>query len=129
MERPPRAAGASRAGAVPERLLAMSTGPGGPTPREGFGPRETPCMLLSFERPTSSGRVEPASAGARVSLEGASADLENCTALPTETGITVPVALRPADHRQDRKGTRWMPRHQESMKGVNGCDKPREGAE
>jgi hypothetical protein len=29
------------------------------------------------------------------------------------------------DHRQDSKGTRWMPWHQESMKGVNGCDKPR----
>ena len=33
------------------------------------------------------------------------------------------------DHRQDSKGTRWMPWHQESMKGVNGCDKPRLGAE
>jgi hypothetical protein len=32
------------------------------------------------------------------------------------------------DHRQDSKGTRWMPWHQESMKGVNGCDKPRLGA-
>ena len=29
------------------------------------------------------------------------------------------------DHRQDSKGTRWMPRHQESMKGVDDCDKPR----
>jgi len=29
------------------------------------------------------------------------------------------------DHRQDSKGAWWMPRHQESMKGVNGCDKPR----
>ena len=29
------------------------------------------------------------------------------------------------DHRQDSKGTWWMPWHQESMKGVNGCDKPR----
>src|SRR3954447_18485501 len=29
------------------------------------------------------------------------------------------------DHRQDSKGTRWMPWHQESMKGVDGCDKPR----
>ena len=33
------------------------------------------------------------------------------------------------DHRQDSKGTRWMPWHQESKKGVNGCDKPRLGAE
>ena len=29
------------------------------------------------------------------------------------------------DHRQDIKGTWWMPWHQESTKGVNGCDKPR----
>jgi hypothetical protein len=29
------------------------------------------------------------------------------------------------DHRQDVKGTWWMPWHQESKKGVNGCDKPR----
>ena len=29
------------------------------------------------------------------------------------------------NHRQDIKGTWWMPWHQESMKGVDGCDKPR----
>ncbi len=28
-------------------------------------------------------------------------------------------------HRQDSKGLRWMPWHQESMKDVDGCDKPR----
>jgi hypothetical protein len=28
-------------------------------------------------------------------------------------------------HRQDVKGLRWMPWHQESMKDVDGCDKPR----
>ena len=33
------------------------------------------------------------------------------------------------DHRQDSKGAWWMPWHQESTKGVNGCDKPRLGAE
>ena len=30
-----------------------------------------------------------------------------------------------SDHRQDSKGTWWMPWHLESMKGVNDCDKPR----
>ena len=99
-------------------------------------------MLLSFERPAAS----PAGAF--------SADLENCTAMPTSasmrkhgrrpclwarlrtspgeagvTGITARPVRRMRDHRQDMKGTRWMPRHQESMKGVNGCDKPRGGAE
>jgi len=28
-------------------------------------------------------------------------------------------------HRQDSKGTRWMPWHQEPKKDVDGCDKPR----
>jgi hypothetical protein len=30
-----------------------------------------------------------------------------------------------AAHRQDIKGTRWMPWHQETKKDVDGCDKPR----
>ena len=34
-----------------------------------------------------------------------------------------------AAHRQDSKGTRWMPWHQETKKDVDGCDKPRLGAE
>ena len=82
-------------------------------------------MLLSFERP-------PRQSAERRLF----ADLENCTIMPTKhrlfhkavrTGITARTRLpgRARDHRQDRKGTRWMPWHQESMKGVNGCDKPR----
>ena len=57
------------------------------------------------------------------------ADLENCT-VANDTGITgqEPQGSFP-DHRQDSKGTWWMPWHQESKKGVNGCDKPRLGAE
>jgi hypothetical protein len=30
---------------------------------------------------------------------------------------------------QENKGTRWMPWHQEPMKDVDGCDKPRGAAE
>ena len=81
-------------------------------------------MLLSFERPA------PSPGEQRLF-----ADLENCTIMPTKhrlaravrTGITARIAFQADthDHRQDRKGTRWMPWHQESMKGVNGCDKPR----
>ena len=42
------------------------------------------------------------------------------------TGITEPHReCGGFDHRQDSKGTWWMPWHLESMKGVNGCDKPR----
>src|SRR5215212_6867620 len=78
-----------------------------------------------------------------------SADLENCTVANNHGYHRAPVVARcdgrylgrrpaglagPAkdadrDHRQDVKGTWWMPRHQESMKGVDGCDKPRGGAE
>lgn len=97
-------------------------------------------MLLSFERPTAGvpgGRPLP--------------DLENCTVIqqtdvtPTHRGPSGPLSCVTyrgtslslggvhckidQDHRQDVKGTRWMPWHQESKKGVNGCDKPRGGAE
>jgi hypothetical protein len=98
-------------------------------------------MLLSFERPASAGRLARLRPrrlpGGRNRL---SADLENCT-VANETGITgrsrkaspvgisseIPRESRQGfpDHRQDSKGTRWMPWHLESMKGVNGCDKPR----
>ena len=86
--------------------------------------------------------------GRRYSL---STVLENCTEATSaaidkrrlKTGITGPLAIilicaclfrgaedhDRSDHRQDSKGTWWMPWHQESMKGVNGCDKPRLGAE
>ena len=65
------------------------------------------------------------------------ADLENCTEATSaaidkrrlKTGITGSIREDGSDHRQDSKGTRWMPWHQESKKDVNGCDKPRLGAE
>ena len=46
---------------------------------------------------------------------------------PCATASPLGVALDrwALDHRQDSKGTRWMPRHQESMKGVDDCEKPR----
>ena len=77
-------------------------------------------MLLSFERPGPN----PGRASSRTLK----------TAQPCQqTGITGcfidPRVGEVPDHRQDRKGTRWMPRHQESMKGVDGCDKPRGVAE
>ena len=77
-------------------------------------------MLLSFERPSP----RPGRASSRTLK----------TAQPCQqTGITgrfvdFRVGEVP-DHRQDRKGTRWMPWHQESMKDVDGCDKPRGVAE
>jgi hypothetical protein len=114
-------------------------------------------MLLSFERPAPArrqarsryrDRVRTSPTQAGVSL---STVLENCTEATSaaidkrrlKTGITGPLAIilvrtcldrgaedhDRSDHRQDSKGTWWMPWHQESMKGVNGCDKPRLGAE
>lgn len=104
-------------------------------------------MLLSFERPAARRALcavlfcEPGR-----TLEAAVRPL--CRTLKTaqlaELGIEVPgsngyhraprtraspfeAARVPlgSDHRQDSKGTRWMPWHQESMKGVDDCDKPR----
>ena len=88
-------------------------------------------MLLSFERPAHRRLLGEVSGwiGGRCLF----ADLENCT-VANDTGITgrsrkaSPVGISSEilqDHRQDSKGTWWMPWHQESTKGVNGCDKPR----
>ena len=54
-------------------------------------------------------------------------DLENCTVANVNGYHRAQLfgAVPIEDHRQDSKGTRWMPWHQESMKDVNGCDKPR----
>ena len=93
-------------------------------------------MLLSFERPatrrpfrsTELGRAssEDPRAPATGGTARLFADLENCT-------VAKNIGYHPGegcnsfsrDHRQDSKGTWWMPWHQESMKDVNGCDKPR----
>ena len=86
-------------------------------------------MLLSFERPARCRRLAGLCPGPPRGELRLFADLENCT-VANDTGIT---GLKPSgfsqDHRQDSKGTWWMPWHQESMKDVNGCDKPRLGAE
>ena len=87
-------------------------------------------MLSSFERPAPAGAhgfgiswVRRARRRRRLS-----ADLENCTVEPMNGYHRVSL-IGWGDHRQDSKGRWWMPWHQESMKGVNGCDKPRLGAE
>ena len=80
-------------------------------------------MLLSFERPAAPG-ASCLDGGARV-CQAPSPDLENCTAGQINSGITDRAFAPGLDHRQDNKGTRWMPWHQESKKGVDDCDKPR----
>jgi hypothetical protein len=111
-------------------------------------------MLLSFERPAPAGSREDApterrdrSARSPDGVIRLSTVLENCTEA-TSAAIDkrrlkngyhrAPQDLRAQqwvsgrvgpDHRQDSKGAWWMPWHQESTKGVNGCDKPRLGAE
>jgi hypothetical protein len=80
-------------------------------------------MLLSFERPAHRRLL----AGLNPELPRCVrlfADLENCT-VANDTGITESCVKQFSDHRQDSKGTWWMPWHQESKKGVNGCEKPR----
>src|SRR5215204_6412222 len=76
--------------------------------------------LLSFERPAGESlRLRP-----RRTLK--TAQLAKQRKITVVTGVG-PQGSAPAinDHRQDSKGTRWMPWHQESKKGVDGCDKPR----
>jgi hypothetical protein len=90
-------------------------------------------MLLSFERPAPP-EASPAHVAVGVQQFRQSlppAILENCI-VATATAPSGAVAINGLspnhlwfDHRQDSKGTRWMPWHQESMKGVDGCDKPR----
>ena len=109
-----------------------------------------PHMLLSFERPAA-GRplcrapfcgpraVRPRQArGAPSSRTLKTAQLANESRVEaldssgyhralegTPAAFRGGPPVRSSDHRQDIKGTRWMPWHQESMKGVDGCDKPR----
>ena len=82
-------------------------------------------MLLSFERPDAE---REACASSRTLKTAQHCQQTGITACSAE-GLLSGVGSRVRDHRQDRKGTWWMPWHQESMKGVNGCDKPRVGAE
>ena len=88
-------------------------------------------MLLSFERPAAP--APPVVDGGTGVVRASRPDLENCTVGQLVNGyhrdreLSVPGLNR--NHRQDSKGTRWIPRHQESMKGVDDCDKPRLGVE
>jgi hypothetical protein len=89
-------------------------------------------MLLSFERPARRRQLAAFTHALSVTRPSLLADLENCT-VANVNGYHRVVTLsllkftfsELQDHRQDSKGAWWMPRHQESMKGVNGCDKPR----
>ena len=82
-------------------------------------------MLLSFERPAFAAvpreRVPP-SRSLKTAQKPQQPPFDKRAA---EKRVSHDSADAESDHRQDSKGTRWMPWHQESMKGVNGCDKPR----
>jgi hypothetical protein len=82
------------------------------------------CTLLSFERPAR-GSPPRAVASSRTLK---TAQLVNNGNHRGPSGAEL-AGLESEDHRQDVKGTWWMPWHQELMKDVNGCDKPRVGAE
>ena len=82
-------------------------------------------MLLSFERPARCRwREDQGPVPMCVALR-LFADLENCTVANDNGYHRAKPQGFSQDHRQDIKGMWWMPWHQESTKGVNGCDKPR----
>jgi hypothetical protein len=94
--------------------------------------RELRCLaLLSFERPAGeSPRLRPRRTLKTAQLakqrKRRSASLACGRRLKDHRCITRCFGIAVInDHRQDSKGTRWMPWHQESKKGVDGCDKPR----
>ena len=60
-----------------------------------------------------------------VLLESGAVDLENCTSQRWVFNFRLHTSVCGQYHRQDSKSLRWMPWHQESMKDVDGCDKPR----
>ena len=74
------------------------------------------CPLLKFLPKFRAGVTLPYGRSRTASFALAKLAMEIAQAISTIT-------------RQDSKGTWWMPWHQESKKGVNGCDKPRLGAE
>ena len=71
-------------------------------------------MLFSFERP----------ALPLVALGASRRTLKTAQLAKASSYLRVTQVTR-TDHRQDNKGMRWMPWHQEPMKDVDGCDKPR----
>jgi hypothetical protein len=87
--------------------------------------------LLSFERPAGESlRLRPRRTLKTAQLAKQRKRRSASLACGAALQITVVNAAASAvavinDHRQDSKGTRWMPWHQESRKGVDGCDKPR----
>ena len=81
-------------------------------------------MLLSFERPARR-RRSWASALEHPGGLRLFPDLENCTVANDNGYHRAEPQGFSQDHRQDSKGTWWMPWHLESKKGVDDCDKPR----
>jgi hypothetical protein len=89
-------------------------------------------VLLSFERPAGeSPRLRPrrtlktAQLAKQRNRRSASLACGAALKITVDAGSSLERAGDINDHRQDNKGTWWMPWHQESKKGVDGCDKPR----
>ena len=106
-------------GLLAARRPETSTGPGGAA--------RLLLALLSFERPAAeSPRLRPRRTLKTAQLAKQRNAAAQAAALKDHRCITRCFGIAVInDHRQDSKGTRWMPWHQESKKGVDGCDKPR----
>src|SRR4029077_9776321 len=88
--------------------------------------------LLSFQRPRRETPVRAPPWTLKTALGRVLLDQRRTLASPIDIGeahkgkkpSSSALSVRAA-HRQDSKGTRWMPWHQETKKDVDGCDKPR----
>src|SRR4051795_5720816 len=111
------------------RLLETSTGPGRPDQRG-----VSRCWVLrdrswrSSRRQLPRGPLELHNSQYRINFfrPVLSRSGRKHWVSPRRTGACASVRC---DHRQDSKGTRWMPWHLEPKKGVNDCEKPWVGVE
>ena len=86
-----------------------------------LGPERAGNRFFSFRADLRSYRCAPCGVGQvwRLSRVGVWLYVENCTVDASIFFVYVSVK------RQANKGARWMPWHQEPMKDVGACDKPR----
>ena len=119
-----------------QRGRARSLAPAEPGRRFGSAPRPEPQLesrrrhsLASESTCAAHAAQFSETAGGRTFRLRPSEELENCIRPHNKVNQPALVFGRGRAHRQDSKSTWRMPWHQEPKKDVDGCDKPRLGAE